>query len=489
MSYQADLWIATIGTLKSVFIGYPLGTLSGAVCATLLGFTAVGRHISRAVGFAILATPLLLASYLLQSILGPTDMLPSVMAFLPSFALSLHISSNAAWKATATTPVLARLSTFRRLPLLWTVHGPHILSGIIASALISFPVALLYTTIGDTASSSSEPSLGRIIVGSLPSGDVKGLTGIAATIFGIGIMIWLLLSLASRLADRVFGVEHLESEQLSDFPDSERKSLALAPFTGIGLVAAFFAIGSVTFPEHLLIRSPITSLATLGSDYVELGDIAIRVTSTIASAIGAAIVSTMLGYLISTSLPVLLKPFQVGLVMSAIFVQIVPITVIASLLWLLAPALDQRDWLVAVLSGLYPAYVIMRERQRTLPVEILDLVRLRGTGAVRKHYYLFVPWAAYALPACLLATVPFTVNALVVCGAVLRGEGTLGQLIYSVNARGEATMIQGLSLLIISIVLLTTGLLTYLQQWSNRRSSFSETAWVELRLPSEGGRR
>lgn len=488
MSSLADLWLATVGTLRSVLVGYPLGTLLGALCATLIGFSSIGRHIARSVGFAILATPLLLVSYLLQSILGPTDSLPLVMAFLPAFALSLHISSNAAWRAGSTTPVLARIRTPRRWSLLLNVYGPHIASGVLASALISFPVALLYATIGDTASGSTSPSLGRLIVGSLPRGDIKGLAGIAGVIFTIGILIWLLLRLASKIADRAFGIEHLETEYLTELSSSERLSLALAPFTGIVMVLTFFALGSVVFPEHLMIRSPSASLGSLGSDYVELGDIAVRVLSTLASALFAALVSTILGYLISASLPTLLKPLQVGLAMSAMFVQIVPITIIASLLWLLAPTLDKRDLLVAVLSGLYPAYVIMRDRQRTMPAELLDSLRLHAASLFRRHYFVFIPWAAYAVPASLLATVPFTVNAIIVSGAVLRGEGTLGQLIYSVNARGEATMIQGLSLLIISIVLLTTGILTFLQLWSSRRGNSIDSIGTKVEFSKAIGR-
>lgn len=464
ISDQSALWMATAGTLKSVLIGYPLGILFGVATAALLGYSALGRHVTRALGFAILALPTLLASYLVQTMIGPIGELSSLMAFIPSFALTLLITSGAAWKASSATPILTKLRPARRRGLLFKIYSPHIISGALTSAVISFPASLLYATIGDTASGSSDPSLGRVIVGSIPRGDIEILAGIAFTVFVFGLLIWLLLGLASTITDKVFCIESLDIESRSELTNSERRSLELAPLTGLVLVAAFFALGSIVLPKYLLIRSPITSLQSLGSDYLMLSEIAILVISTLVSALCAALASTVCGYFISTSLPALLKPIQAGFVLSAIFVQIVPITIIASLLWLLAPTLERRDWLVAVLSGLYPAYVVMRDRQRTMPADLLELLRLRRTGFFYQHYLVFAPWAAYALPTALLATVPFTVNALIVSGAVLQGDGTLGQLIYSVNARGEVTLIQGLSLIIISTVLLTTGVLTYLQR-------------------------
>lgn len=447
-----------MATLVTATMSHLTGVVCGLALVMLLAFNASGRHILQAIGFAIIATPILICSFLMTSTLGASALLPAAMGMLPSLALTLLIGADSVLSAQRNAPLALVRQTRRPAILFWTCYTPHVLIGALTALVLSFPATLLYVTFGELVSGSSSPSMGRLMVGTIPSGRLGQLSVLALCLCVMGGAIWGSYGAFRLLVIRRLRISDQDIEDQGAISSSSTLSSVFVPLTAITIVLLALIVGSRLVGDQLLVRSPEVALAALGSDYVSLYDIASMTFSLLSKAIIAALLATLIGYALTVTLPHVLIPLRIALLGSALVVQIVPIIIIAAILWMALPELPARDLLVATLSGLYPAFQIMRERQATIPNALSDLMATRGTCLLRSQWLVRGPWALSAVPTAILATVPFSVNALIASDYILRGDG-LGHWLYAINARGEVTMVQGMFLVILVCSLLSSSLL------------------------------
>lgn len=462
-------------TLTTAAMSHLAGAACGLVLVVLLAFTAAGRHILQAIGFAIIATPILISSYLVTNALGASTLVPAAMGVLPSFALTLLIGADSALFAQRSAPPTLLGRVRRPVVLLQTLYAPYIFVGALTALLMSFPATLLYATIGEMVSGSSSPSLGRLIVGTLPSGRIGQLTVLALCLCIMGGAIWWFYGVGRQMAISLLRISDQDIEERGLITPRTALNSVLVPITAIALVLLALAVGSRLVGDQLLIRSPEVALAALGSDYVSLGEIVGMTASLLGKAVISALLAAMIGYALTITLPRVLMPLRIGLLGSALIVQVVPIVLIAAILWLALPELPSRDLLIATLSGLYPAFQIMRERQATIPNALSDLMATRGARLLRSQWLVRGPWALSEVPTVILATVPFSVNALIASDYVLRADG-LGRWLYAVNARGEATMIQGMFIVILVCSLMSSSLLIAMKRIVDRKMDYPTLA-------------
>lgn len=457
-------------TLGTAMTSHLVGALGGLVLLLPLASVRPGRHLLQAIGFAILATPILIASLLITNALGAGGAVPAAMGMLPSFAITLVIGADAATSAERSVPAGLARHESRPLQLLQTLYAPFLLVGTLTALLLSFPATLLYTTIGDMVSGASDPSLGRLILGTLPSGRIDHLTVLAICLCVAGGFIWWLYGVGRLIAISSLRMGELDIEdRWHSTPESALQS-SLVPLTAIAVVLLSLAVGSRILGDHLLIRSPEVSLAALGSDYVTFSELIGLTIDMLGKAVLAALLAALAGYTLTAVLPSVLVPLRLALLGSAFVVQIVPIVMLAAILWLTLPDLPNRDLLVATLSSVYPAFQIFRERQSTIPVGLLDLMTTRSVGALRGQWFVRMPWSMSAVPTVVLATVPVAVNALIASDYALRSDG-LGRWLHAINARGEVTMVQGIFVVILVCSLVSASILIGVKRVVDRTMS------------------
>ena len=457
-----------LATLSVAIISHLTGAACGLLLLLVLAFTSVGRHILQAIGFAVIATPILILSYLITSSLGANTLVPFAMGALPSFSLTLLIGADSAQAAQQAAPPMLVRNVQRPATMMWTLYVPYLFIGVLTALLMSFPATLLYTTIGESVSGSSSASMGRLILGTLPSGHIGQLMVLALCLCITGGAIWWIYGACRRWTIKQL---RITDQDLNDQkPQSSRsaRNSAFVPMTAIVLVLLALFIGSRLGGNQLMIRSPEIALSVLGSDYVSVLEISSMTFALLGKAAISALVATMIGYVLTVPLPKAFVLLGYSLLGSALVVQIVPIFIIAAILWLALPDLPCRDLLVATLSGLYPAFQIMRERQATIPIALSDLIATRGASLLRSQWLVRGPWALSVVPTAILTTVPFSLNALIISDYVLRAEG-LGRWLYMINARGEVTMIQGMFIVILVCSLVSTSLLIAMKRMIDRK--------------------
>lgn len=455
-------------TLVTAVTSHLIGAACGLILVLAMAFTAAGRHILQAIGFALIATPVLIASFLITNAIGASEWVPNALGTLPSFALALLIGASSALVAQDSAGPILRRHSRRPTVLIWSVHAPYVLVGALTALLLSFPATLLYTTIGEMVSGASSPSLGRLLLGTLPSGRIGQLMVLALCQFITGIVIWKAYAASRRVAIKLLRIGDQDIEERGMLAATRTLESVLVPMTAIALVLIALFLGSRLGASQLMIRSPEAALASLGSDYITLREIAGMTASMLGKAFMSVLIAAVIGYVLTITLPRTITPLRHCLLGSALMVQIVPIVVIAAILWLLLPNLPSRDLVVATLSCLYPAYQIMHERQATIPKALSDMMRTHGANQLRSQWFVRGPWAVFALPTVILATVPFAVNALIASDYILRANG-LGRWLYVINARGEATMIQGMFIVILVCSLVPTSLLLILKRIIDRK--------------------
>ena len=311
-------------------------------------------------------------------------------------------------------------------------------------------------------------SLGRFIVGTLPRGQLQQLGVVAFSLFALGGIVWIGLSWSRmgllsklRFADR-------EPDEFGISTTSSNWEPAIIPLTSILLILGVLTIGSRAFGDGVFIRSPEVALAAIGTDYVSVFEVVQMTLGLFGKAVVASLFAAFLGYVLAMTLPKSLLPLQLGMLGSAFAVQIIPIVVIAALLWIVAPDLLYRDIVVATLSGLYPAFQLMQERRAQIPVMVREFLLVRSFNRSRGEFIVYIPWAIAAIPTVVLAVAPFAVNAVLASEYILMGDG-IGRWLYAINARGETTMVYGFFLLITSCSLFAVSLLIMARQFTERR--------------------